>query len=94
MSGRPLVVIAAVVSSATAAYKQVALADGDPSFGTVGAAARTTTAEEIRVYAPTWPPHGWRPDDLGSCMCELASPEANVIPRTPALPAEHATRWG
>ncbi|MBA2308490.1 MAG: cobalamin-binding protein [Pseudonocardiales bacterium] len=32
--------------------EQVALAGGDPSFGSAGAASRTTTAEEIAGYAP------------------------------------------
>lgn len=32
--------------------EQVAYAGGDASFGTAGAASRTTTAEEIRAYAP------------------------------------------
>ncbi len=32
--------------------EQVAHAGGDASFGTAGAASRTTTAEEIRAYAP------------------------------------------
>lgn len=32
--------------------EQVAHAGGDASFGTVGAASRTTTAEQIRAYAP------------------------------------------
>ncbi|MGH4013200.1 MAG: cobalamin-binding protein [Pseudonocardiaceae bacterium] len=32
--------------------EQVGLAGGDASFGAAGAASRTTTAEEIRAYAP------------------------------------------
>ncbi|HET9257697.1 MAG TPA: cobalamin-binding protein [Pseudonocardiaceae bacterium] len=65
--------------------QQVSAAGGDAGFGTTGAASRTTTAEEIRAYAPeviVLAPCGFYAHDT---MREL--PKARLPSCWPELPA-------
>ena len=58
--------------------EQIALAGGDHTFGHAGAASRTTTAEEIRAYAPeviVLAPCGYYAEDILRALLKTHLPE-------------------
>jgi iron complex transport system substrate-binding protein len=65
--------------------EQVALAGGDPSFGSAGAPSRTTTAEEITGYAPAVVVLA--PCGFYACDTLRALPQAQLPAGWPQLPA-------